>query len=171
MGLKPIYEMFAGYNAWANARVYDAAARVGDADYRADKGAFFGSLCGTLNHLVVADRIWLRRFTREGPQPASLDETVHEDLASLRAAREAEDERIQRYVESLSEQDLAGDLRYRTLLRPEEVVQPLWAVLGHFFNHQTHHRGQVHGLLTAIGGRDAAPPLDLLIFQRERAAS
>jgi len=71
--MKSRYQMFAGYNAWCNERLYDAAAQVPDADYRADRGAFFKSLHGTLNHLLVGDRIWMRRFTGAGEQPPSLD--------------------------------------------------------------------------------------------------
>jgi uncharacterized damage-inducible protein DinB len=109
----------------------------------------------------------MRRVTNEGPQPARLDETVHDDLGSLRLAREAEDERIVGYVARLSEEDLAGEIRYRMLTRPTEIAQPRWSALHHLFNHQTHHRGQAHGLLTAIGGRAAAPELDLMLFQPE----
>jgi uncharacterized damage-inducible protein DinB len=161
------YRMFAGYNAWANGRIYDAAARLADADYRADRGAFFGSVHGTLNHLLVADRIWMRRFTGAGEAPNRLDAILFEELAPLRAAREAEDARIAGWVESLSAEDLAGMIRYATLSSPAAIEQRLGTALAHIFNHQTHHRGQVHGLLTAIGGRDAAPSLDLILFQRE----
>ncbi len=161
------YRMFAGYNAWCNARLYDAAATVSDADYRADRGAFFKSLHGTLNHLLVGDRIWMRRFTGKGEQPPSLDAILHEDFAELRAARQAEDARISGYVEGLTEADLAGTLRYRTFVRPQEIEQPLAPALDHFFNHQTHHRGQAHALLSAVIGNDATPSFDLIIYQRE----
>jgi len=86
--------MLAGYNAWANRRLYDAAAELDDADYRADHGAFFSSVHGTLNHLLVGDRIWMHRFTGEGPSLTKLDAILYEDFAELRAAREAEDDRI-----------------------------------------------------------------------------
>ena len=79
--------MLAGYNAWANERVYDAAEGLSDADYRADRGAFFKSVHGTLNHLLVADRIWMRRFTGEGDAPNRLDAILFERLDELRAAR------------------------------------------------------------------------------------
>ena len=161
------YRMFAGYNAWCNARLYDAAATVSDADYRADRGAFFKSLHGTLNHLLVGDRIWMQRFTGAGEIPPSLDAILYEDFASLRAARQAEDARISGYVEGLTEADLAGNLRYRTVVRPADIEQPLAPALDHFFNHQTHHRGQAHTLLSAVIGNDATPSFDLIIYQRE----
>jgi uncharacterized damage-inducible protein DinB len=165
--MKSHFDMFAGYNAWANRRLYDAAAKLTEAQYRTDRGAFFRSLHGTLNHLLVGDRIWMRRFTGEGPSPARLDEILHDDLASLRAAREAEDRRILDYVAGLDEAKLAGLIRYRRLTAPDEVVQPLAPALAHFFNHQTHHRGPAHAILTGLVG--AAPELDLLYYQRTLA--
>jgi uncharacterized damage-inducible protein DinB len=160
------YRMFAAYNAWCNERLYDAAATLSDADYRADRGAFFKSLHGTLNHLLVGDRIWMRRFTGEGELPESLDAILHDDFASLRAARGAEDARIARYIDGLSETDLAGIVRYRTFVRPQQIEQQLAPALDHFFNHQTHHRGQAHALLSSFIGNDATPSFDLIIFQR-----
>jgi uncharacterized damage-inducible protein DinB len=161
------YRMFAGYNAWCNARLYGAAARLDDADYRADRGAFFKSVHGTLNHLLVGDRIWMQRFTREGDVPKSLDAILHDSFTDLRRARVAEDARISRYIASLSEADLAGTLRYRTFVRPADIEQPLAPALDHFFNHQTHHRGQAHALLSAVIGNDATPSFDLIMYQRE----
>jgi uncharacterized damage-inducible protein DinB len=160
------YRRLAAYNSWANARLYDAAAAVPDRDYRADRGAFFKSLHGTLNHLLVGDRIWMRRFTGEGEAPARLDAILCEDFAKLRAAREAEDRRIEAYIASLDERALAAMLSYRTVTSPATVEQRLSEALDHFFNHQTHHRGQAHALLTAITGE--APSFDLIILQRER---
>jgi uncharacterized damage-inducible protein DinB len=163
--MKAHFDMFSRYNAWANERLYEAAARLSDADYRADRGAFFKSMHGTLNHLVVADRIWMRRLTGTGETTNRLDAILYDDLPSLRAARRSEDERIIRFVDGLSEADLAGHIRYRTITNPQDIEQPMAPALAHFFNHQTHHRGQAHGLLTAITGD--APSFDLIIFQRE----
>ena len=163
--MKPHFAMMAGYNAWCNERVYDVAALLPDADYRADRGAFFKSVHGTLNHLLAADRIWMKRFTGEGEAPNRLDAILFESLPELRAARQEEDERIVAYLGSRSEADLAGTIRYRTIVNPTEIEQPLTPALMHFFNHQTHHRGQVHCLLTGLGLD--APSLDLILFQRE----
>ena len=162
---RPLFTMLAGYNAWANERVYSAAETLSDGDFRADRGAFFKSVHGTLNHLLVADRIWMRRFTGEGDAPNRLDAILFERLDELRAARRAEDERILRYVEGLTDAALAGRIRYRNISNSAEFEQPLAPALLHLFNHQTHHRGQVHGLLTALTGE--APSLDLILFQRE----
>lgn len=161
------YEMFAGYNAWCNERLYDATALVSDADYRADRGAFFKSLHGTLNHLLVGDRIWLRRFIGQGEVPQTLDTILYDDFAMLRAARRAEDERISRYIGGLTEADLTGIIRYRTVVSPTDIEQPLAPALDHFFNHQTHHRGQAHALLSAFIGNERTPSFDLIIYQRQ----
>lgn len=158
------YITFAGYNEWANRRLYDAAARLSDADYRADRGVFFRSMHGTLNHLLATDRIWMQRFTGNGEAPDRLDAILHEDFAGLRAAREAEDRRIVAWIGGLDAERLAGSIRYRRVSSPEEFVQPLSPALDHWFNHQAHHRGQAHALLTGLG--QAAPELDLLYYQR-----
>jgi len=162
--MKSHYTMFAGYNAWANRRLYDAAALLSDADYRADKGAFFKSMHGTLNHLLVTDRIWMKRFTDEGEAPDRLDAILHDRLADLDKARTAEDHRITSYVNGLDDERLRGVIRYRRVSTPEEFVQPLMPALDHWLNHQTHHRGQAHMILTSLG--KTAPELDLLYFQR-----
>jgi uncharacterized damage-inducible protein DinB len=163
--MKAHFEMLAAYNAWVNGRLYDAASRLPEGDYRADRGAFFGSLHGTLNHLLLGDRIWLHRFTGEGDEPTALDAILYDDLTELRAARRSEDARIVRYAAGLSAADLAGKLCYRTTRSPVDIEQFLAPLLAHFFNHQTHHRGQAHGLLTMLTGE--APSFDLLIFQRQ----
>ncbi len=166
--MKEHYSTFAGYNAWANRRLYEAAATLSDAEYRADCRAFFRSMHGTLNHLLATDRIWMKRFTGQGEAPDRLDDILHDRLADLHAAREAEDRRIVDYIEGLDEAALAGVIRYRRVSSPEEFVQKLMPALDHWFNHQTHHRGQAHMILTSLGR--SAPELDLLYYQREVAA-
>jgi uncharacterized damage-inducible protein DinB len=161
------YRMFAGYNAWCNERLYDAAAQIADADYRANRGAFFRSLHGTLNHLLVGDRIWMRRFTGKGETPPSLDAILYEDFTKLRSARRTEDERIRHYIGSLKDEDLAKTIRFRTVVNPQDIEQVLAPALDHFFNHQTHHRGQAHALLSAAIGNERTPSFDLIIYQRE----
>lgn len=167
--MKPHFEMLAAYNAWVNDRLFGAVAKLSDADYRADRGAFFGSLHGTLNHLLVGDRIWMHRFTREGEEPTELDAILHDSFAELREARRAEDARIVAHIASLSDKDLAAVVRYRSTRNPTEIEQYRIPLLFHFFNHQTHHRGQAHCLLTGFMGE--APSFDLLVFQRETGVS
>ncbi len=165
--MKSRYRMFAGYNLWCNERLYDAAALVSDDDYRADRGAFFGSLHGTLNHMLVADRIWMKRFTGVGTQPPSLDSILYDDFAALRAARRSQDVLINRYIDNLDDQALSGTLTYRSVVNPQTIEQPLAPALDHFFNHQTHHRGQAHALLSSILGNEKTPSFDLIIYQRQ----
>jgi len=162
------FRALAHYNAWANRRLYAAAGTLpAEALARHRPAAFFRSLLGTLNHFVVADRIWLHRFEGCGPQHSRLADEPFPRFCDLLAVRRAEDERIVAYCEGLDQPRLDGDLVYRTT-RGLEMRQPLWQVLAHFFNHQTHHRGQAHALLKEAGLEP--PELDLLIFQRETAA-
>ncbi len=159
------YVMLAAYNRWANRRLYAAAAGLSPQDYTADRGAFFRSMHGTLNHLLATDRIWMKRFTGEGDAPDRLDAIIAEDRETLTGLREAEDQRIVDYVAGLTEADLTGSVRYRTVTAPRTVEQHLAPALDHLFNHQTHHRGQAHAILTGLGRE--APALDLIFFQRE----
>lgn len=158
------FTMFAAYNAWANERLYEAAGALSEDEFNRDVGAFFKSMCGTLNHLLVADRIWMKRFSGDGEAPSRLDAILHADLGSLRIARHAEDRRIARYIDSLHPGDLVATFTYTPVSTPDPVTQRLGPALSHFFNHQTHHRGQAHTILSILG--KSPPPLDLLFFQR-----
>src|SRR5258708_1836925 len=129
--MKALFEMLAAYNRWANERLYDAAAKLPDADYRYDRGAFFGSIHGTLNHVLIADRIWMHVLPGEGAKPQVLDAILYDDRGALRRARRAEDARIAAYVAGLTEHDLAGTVRYRTLRSPADIEQQLSPLLVH----------------------------------------
>lgn len=165
--MKKHFSMFAAYNAWANGLIYEAARQAGDDALWTDAGLAFGSLGGTLNHMLVADRIWMKRFTGQGEAAGALDVILFRDLDTLRDAREAEDERIVRYIADLSTTDLAGRFSYLTMTDMRTISQRLAPALAHFFNHQTHHRGQAHAALTQLTGK--APALDLTYFQRSEA--
>jgi uncharacterized damage-inducible protein DinB len=162
--LKQHFSMLAAYNAWANQRVYDAAAELGDDEWLRDTGAFFRSMMGTLNHILVGDRIWMKRFTGDGDAPASLDAILFTDYSKLRLARDAEDKRILKWMAGLGEKALSGRFTYMTVTDMRTVSQRLAPALGHFFNHQTHHRGQAHMILTVLGRPSLQ--LDLIYFQR-----
>src|SRR5580698_7648529 len=168
MTMKSHFDMFAHYNAWANRRLYDAASALSDADYRADRGAFFKSVHGTLNHLLVADRICMHRFTGEGETTQQLDAILHESFDDLRPARGKEDTRIAAFIDNLDEGNLARSISYRALSKPAQVEQTLETGLATYFNHQTHHRGQVHCLLNGLTGE--GPCLDLVAYQRQIGA-
>ena len=163
--MKEYFVTFADYNRWANRRVYDAAAKLRESDYRADRGAFFGSLHATFNHILVADRIWLWRITGEGEAPDNLDAILYDDRDTLKAARDNEDARFVALIARLDDEGIAAPLTFRSM-KGIPTMQPLGIVLAHVFNHQTHHRGQVHALLTGLGVE--GPVLDLVAYVRER---
>ena len=119
--------------------------------WRADRGACFGYIQQTLDHILLGDRIWLGRFTDEEIKPAGLDEQQYVEFEDLRAAREALDREIIRWVGSLDDETLQDDVSYHGIANPEQRHCPLWFALSHFFNHQTHHRGQVTTLLSQLG--------------------
>jgi uncharacterized damage-inducible protein DinB len=162
--MKQHFRMFAAYNAWANARLYDATASLSEEEFRRPTGAFFNSMMGTLNHILVADRIWLKRFTGEGAAPARLDDILHQDFSTLREAREQEDAFIREWIGSMDDRDFAGRFTYMTVSDMRTVSQRLAPALAHFFNHQTHHRGQAHMILTSLG--KPSIEIDLIYFQR-----
>ena len=149
---------YARYNRLANETLYAACAALPDEERRRDLGAFFGSVHGTLNHLLLGDRIWMTRFEGGSHPSTDLGAILHDDFATLRAARVAMDVRIERFVAALPRDFSAGTIRYlnNAGFASED---PLNVLLPHFFNHQTHHRAQVHTLLSQLG-RDP-PSLDL----------
>jgi uncharacterized damage-inducible protein DinB len=161
------FQHLAGYNAWANQRVYDAAAKLTDEQVWRDVGLFFGSVGGTLNHLLVTDRVWMKRFTRTGDHPTKLDAIIHYDLGELRAAREAEDQRIMAYAAGLSAELLDQTFAYRKMTTSDMVTSKLWPDLLHVFNHQTHHRGQAHTGLSILTGEEP-PSLDMIQYARAK---
>jgi uncharacterized damage-inducible protein DinB len=161
------FRQLADYNAWANGRIYAASAELSDEERKAKRPSFFGSIHATFNHLLVADRVWLARIAGGESGITRLDQELYADFAELRAARMSEDERITAVVASYKDDDLSETLRYRNMAGEEQATQMAF-VLGHLFNHQTHHRGQVHGMLS---GTDVAPPsLDLIYLVRNGSA-
>jgi uncharacterized damage-inducible protein DinB len=164
--MKSHFVMMAEYNAWANGRLYGMARQLPDEQYRRDVGAYFQSLHGTLNHILVADLIWVRRLTGGGDQPRTLNAILFDDLPSLVAARQQVDQRIISYVDSLSDAQLEERWDYR-MLDGTLQSQRRRETLAHVFNHQTHHRGQAHAILTVLGVCEP-DGLDLLLMQRER---
>jgi len=154
---------FAAYNRWQNESLYRAADGLSEAERQADRGAFFGSIEATLNHVLWGDRMWMSRFagTPRPVQPnipASVGECAN--WTALMAQRAALDREIIGWAASVSAEQLAGDLTWFSGAAGREVSKPLWLLATHFFNHQTHHRGQVHAMLTAAG----ATPDDTDLF-------
>ena len=141
----------ARYNTWMNERLYAACASLSDAVRKEDVGAFFKSIHGTLNHLLVADRVWMGRFTGPIFVPASLAQELYADFDALRAERAGLDRAIENWAAKLTDQDLAGELAYTSIVNPQPRTIPMWIAVTHFFNHQTHHRGQLTTLLMQRG--------------------
>ncbi len=157
------YRYLARYNRWFNERLYEACERLQDEDRRRDRGAFFGSIHGTLNHIVWADHLWLQRLAAQGepfpalepgliavPAGAMYEAVLFEDWAELKAHRARLDQAIEQWVA-----EMPGDFPQRTMRYANSKgvrrEHPVWMAITHFFNHQTHHRGQVTTLLMQAG--------------------
>lgn len=162
--MKAAFVMYAAYNQWANDLLLKECEAITTDEYHRDLGTYFNSIHGTMDHLLVADKIWLHRFSGQGDPIDSLDETLTGDLTVLKEKRLVLDSRICAVIDQMLEKDFMRTMIYRTVRKPLVMQQPLGAALFHFFNHQTHHRGQVHAMLTQIGRKPAA--LDMLYFQR-----
>jgi len=166
--------LLARYNAWMNNKLYEAAAALPAEELAADRGAFFGSLLGTLNHIAVADTIWLKRIASHPrfapalapvaslPAPAALDQPLCDSLLALRERRTWLDRLILDWSAGLAEADLDAVISYRRL-NGESNHRQLGLLLQHFFNHQTHHRGQATTLLSQAGVDVGATDLLLLV--------
>jgi uncharacterized damage-inducible protein DinB len=141
----------AAYNRWMNERLYSVCAELPDAERKQDRGAFFRSIHGTLNHLLLADKIWLGRFRGEPFAVGSLADELHADFGALREDRARTDQDIEDWAAGLTDDALQGTLRFTSITRPTPSACDLWAAVTHFFNHQAHHRGQVTTLLSQCG--------------------
>lgn len=155
-----LWGQYARYNTLANQRLYAAASGIADADRKRDIGAFFNSLHGTLNHLLIGDRIWMARFDgREAPS-TGLDAIVHASFDALRDARIAMDAIIEAFFATLPDGFFDRPIRYVNNEGRVFEDRPS-LILPHFFNHQTHHRGQAHAILSQLGMGRKTPVLDL----------
>lgn len=154
--------LLADYNRWMNGKVYDAAASLPFEDVIRERGAFFGSIFATLTHICVGDTVWLHRFAQHPahawlagrlapfPQPTDLRAQLAADLPALRAHRDALDALIIDWTARLGADDMHHALPYQNMAGVRQA-RPFGALLTHFFNHQTHHRGQVTTLLSQAG--------------------
>ena len=164
--ITPAYiRTMAEYNAEMNRRLYGASARLSDAERRLPRGAFWGSIHGTLTHILWGDQQWMSRF--DGwPRPATpIKESARmiEDFAVLSTEREKADAGISRWANRVDDAWLADDLTWFSGAANREVTAPLRLLVTHFFNHQTHHRGQVHAMLTAAGQETGDTDLFLVV--------
>ncbi|MEH2315970.1 DinB family protein [Nostoc sp.] len=148
------FQMLSRYNSLANRRLYDVCSLLSDVELKQTRPAFFKSIYGTLNHLMIGDRIWMGRFTGEEMSSQGLDAILYDKFEELRAARVLEDERITAFIDDLNDDFLKGIITYRNN-QGKIYNDPVNLLLAHFFNHQTHHRGQIHDMLTQT---EIAPP-------------
>jgi uncharacterized damage-inducible protein DinB len=159
------FRMLARYNRWANARLYAACLALSPQAYNEDRRGYFKSIGNTLNHLLVVDRLWLGRIEGRAHGVTDLSAVPHPDRDELWAARQAMDEHIVALFAGYDDTTLGATLHYRDMSdSPKEVPFP--AVFAHFFNHHTHHRGQVHGMLSHAGMKEP-PPLDVIYYFHE----
>lgn len=165
MSISPAYAAtMARYNRWQNEAILTAAEALGEEARRKDMGAFFRSIHGTLSHLYWGDSFWMHRFAGwEKPAGGIADSPAFmPEWSALCARRAALDERIVTWAEGLDAAWLAGDLTWHSRAADRTMHQPRWLAVTHFFNHQTHHRGQVTALITALGGTTADTDLVLM---------
>ena len=156
--------LMARYNAWQNESLYTAADGLSDEERRRDRGAFFGSIHATFNHLLWGDRIWMHRFGGT-PKPSVDAKGAPEqvsDWTELKAQRAAFDATIVAWAEGIDAKWLDGDLTYFSGAAGREFTKPCGLLVTHFFNHQTHHRGQVHCMLTQCGAKPEDTDLPLM---------
>jgi len=162
MALKQNFELMAKYNQWMNTQVYSAAAALDNLQLREDRGAFFGSILSTLNHILVGDIVWLKRFSEHPkkfksleylgslPKPVALTEILHSDFNELQKTRIKMDDVIVRFAMEVSEEDYEFELSFNSM-KGQPFNKNFGFLAQHFYNHQTHHRGQVTTLLNQLG--------------------
>ena len=157
--------MMASYNAEMNRRLYDAAANLTDAERKADRGAFWKSIHGTLVHLYWGDCQWMSRFDgwAKPDVPIKQSATMIEDFGALRSTRVKADADIEAWAGRVDEAWLAEDLVWFSGAAQRELRRPKGKLVAHLFNHQTHHRGQAHALLTACGQQTGDTDLFLVL--------
>jgi uncharacterized damage-inducible protein DinB len=155
--ITPAYvALLARYNQWQNRSLYTAADGLTDEARKRDRGAFFKSVHGTLSHILFGDQIWLHRFAgTPAPKARSIAEsaTAFADWAELKVERRRLDETIVAWADGLDPSWLDGDLTWYSGAVKRELTKPKALLVVHLFNHQTHHRGQVHAMLTAAGAK------------------
>ncbi len=152
---KAYVQRMARYNRWQNQNLYGVADRLPDEERRKERGAFFGSIQKTLSHLLWGDQVWMSRFT-DLPRPeAGIPESVslYSDWETLKSTRAGFDGEIIAWADVVDDDWLAADQTFFSAATKREWTRPRWMLVTHMFNHQTHHRGQVHCMLTQAGGR------------------
>ncbi len=146
-----LYQRMSAYNTWMTEKAYAAAEKMSDAERREDRGAFFGSVHSTLNHILFGDRAWMGRFTTQTYELKGMGVDLFDDFSELKAAHIKMCADIEDFTNHLSGDWLAGTLQWKSGTDGKIRPRPRWLVLTHMFNHQTHHRGQLSTLLMQSG--------------------
>jgi uncharacterized damage-inducible protein DinB len=141
----------ARYNHWMNGKLYEAAATLCDEQRKANRSAYFKSIHGTLNHLLLGDRSWMQRLHGEPVTMTSADEELFADFVALRAAREAMDQAIITWAAGLEAVEASRSFTFFSVVYQKQITMPYVAAVMQVFNHQTHHRGQITTLLSQFG--------------------
>ena len=164
--ITPAYaQTMARYNAELNRRIYGAALRLTPQQRLEDFGAFWGSIQGTLSHILWADRLWLSRFgVGDGPKvPLAESGRMISDFDTLWAERQNTDVALSDWAEGLSQEDLEGELSWYSGAAGREMTKPRALIVMQIFNHQTHHRGQAHALITGLGEKTGDTDLPFVL--------
>lgn len=156
-------QAFAAYNTWMNEKLYDCAQELSDEARKLDRGAFFRSIHSTLNHVLWSDRLWVNRFTGSKYQTGTIGVDLYGDFEHLRLARVEIDAELTDWALRVRPEQLAGSLTWIPSGGERDITRPMWLCVTHLFNHQTHHRGQAHAMLTAAGQQTGDTDLFLLV--------
>jgi uncharacterized damage-inducible protein DinB len=158
MDLTTHFQMLAQYNRIANERLFVQCAQLDDAEYRRERAGSFGSIHGLLNHILLGDRRWLGLFENGERATPPLNRILYDDFSELRSARAQEDARIEAFFKNVDANFWGRTFSY-TNNQGRDYVETAHVACTHLFNHQTHHRGQIHVMLSQTSVRP--PSLDL----------
>lgn len=153
------------YNVWQNSQLSDVIQVMHEESLTQDRGAFFGSILGTLNHLLWCDQLWLSRFDPALPKPRGADTEMCATAAAWTAARQDCDTAILTWARELDQAQLDAEISWYSGILQSDVTTAMAQTVMHFFNHQTHHRGQIHAMLTSAG--QDAPVTDLIFMPKD----
>ena len=159
------FQLLANFNTWVNTKIFSSCKELDDTEYKKDRGAFFSSIHGTLNHLLVVDRAFVAYIKEKNHGLKSLDQILYENLFQLEEARIKEDKRLVDLINNLSEESIHKEITYNGF-ETGKTIYTINTILITLFNHQTHHRGQIHNMLSQAGIKP--PQIDIPDFIETR---
>lgn len=160
------FTLMSRYNRWMNEKLYAVCSTMPDEMRREDKGAFFRSVRGILNHILLTDRVWLGRFTGEPFAVQSLSQELYADWDELKAERVKTDAALDAWIVAVPDEKWRRDFTFTAISNPIPRTQPLWTLGAHLFNHQTHHRGQLTTLMEQLGYDSGVTDLPMMLNER-----